>query len=161
MTDHNKDRCPVCGMQVDDVRYTIEYRKRYFHFCSEQCRDNFNARPQLYSGMIEGRDPVLKRRHWHLAAPLDDEMVSSVTARLREMMGVREVNIDNDQLRIEYDLLQVTQSYIENVLSEQKVYLDRGWFQRLRRAWARYEEGNELDNLTRGEGSCCNRPPPR
>jgi len=153
--------CPVCGMQVDSVKYKMQYHKMLFHFCSEQCRETFTAKPQLYVGMaVEKRTPVLKRRKLHLARSCSPEAKKKIEARLLELMGVTEVNIQDDHLEICYDLFQVALSQIEQVLNELNVDLDSSWWQRLRRAWIRNAEENELDNLSRRPGACCNRPPP-
>jgi YHS domain-containing protein len=153
--------CPVCGMQVDSVRYKTQYHKMVFHFCSEQCLETFEAKPQLYVGMaLEKRTPLLKRRKLRLARPCSPETKRVIEARLLELMGVTDVRIQDNLLEIEYDLFQVTLAGIEQVLNELNAGLDDGWWQRLRRGWLHNTEENELDNLSRGPGACCNRPPP-
>jgi YHS domain-containing protein len=153
--------CPVCGMQVDSVKYKTQYHKMVFHFCSEQCLETFEAKPQLYVSMaVEKRAPVLKRRKLRLARPCSPEAKKTVEARLLELMGVTDVHIQDDCIEVGYDLLQVTLVQIEQALSELNAQLDGGWWQRLRLGWLRNTEENELDNLSRGPGACCNRPPP-
>jgi len=157
LTDH----CPVCGMRVESALYKTQYHKMYFHFCSEQCRETFEATPQLYaSGAVEKREPVLKYRVLRLASVRAPDEVKAIEAHLMEMMGVTKVQFQGDRLQISYDLLQVTQSRIEQALIELKVELDNGWWQRVRRGWVRDTENNELQNLARGTGACCNRAPP-
>lgn len=75
-------------------------------------------------------------------------------------MGVREVSFQGDRLQISYDLMQVTQAHIEQTLDELGVHLDNSWWHKARRGWAHNAEENELANLARGDGACCNRPPP-
>jgi Cu+-exporting ATPase len=60
--DHgNKDeglvRDPVCGMVADPSRenLSLQYEHRTYHFCSDGCRDTFDAAPQDY---VSARDPV-------------------------------------------------------------------------------------------------------
>lgn len=42
---------PVCGMrlQVKDVAFSTNYRRRVFHFCSEDCRSKFLGEPERYT----------------------------------------------------------------------------------------------------------------
>jgi len=43
----NKD--PVCGMNVaDDSPHHLEYAGRHYHFCSQHCREKFQANPADY-----------------------------------------------------------------------------------------------------------------
>ncbi len=154
-------QCPVCAMEVESSQYQTRYHKMYFHFCSEQCLETFEAMPQFYaSGAAGKRTPVLKHRNLRLAGPCAPEELQVIVARLREMMGVTEVCVQGDRLQVSYDLLQVKLVRIEQRLNELKVALDAGWWQQVRRGWARNSEENELANLTRRVGACCNRPPP-
>lgn len=156
------DICPVCGMATVSGVPSVEHHRMYFHFCSEQCRETFKATPQLYaSGAVEKRTPVFKHRRLRLARACDPDEVMVIEAYLQEMMGVTEVHIQGDCLQITYDLLQVTQAHIEQLLNNLEVGLGNRWWQRLRRGWVHTAEKNELGNLTRGPGACCNRPPPR
>ena len=151
LTDH----CPVCGMRVRSGQYATQYHKMYFHFCSEQCRERFEATPQLYAtGKVEKRTPLLKHRRLRLARLCSPGEVNAIEAKLRDMMGVTEVIVQGMQLSITYDLLLVDQSHIEQVLN-----LDNGWWQRLRRGWVHNAEKNELRNLVSGSRACCNWPP--
>jgi Cu+-exporting ATPase len=42
---------PVCGMEVDEAEApaTTEFEGRTYYFCSESCRDEFEASPSLYA----------------------------------------------------------------------------------------------------------------
>lgn len=42
---------PVCGMRIDpdDAAATAEYEGRTYYFCSEACRDRFEADPASYA----------------------------------------------------------------------------------------------------------------
>lgn len=153
-------QCPVCAMKVESSQYQTQYHKMYFHFCSEQCLETFAAMPQFYaSGAVERRTPVLKHRSLRLAGRCAPEALQVIVARLREMMGVTEVYVQDDRLQISYDLLQVKLVRIEQRLNELEVPLDNGWWQQVRRGWTRNSEENELANLARRPGACCNRPP--
>lgn len=158
LTDH----CPVCGMKVVSTQYPMQYHKMYFHFCSEQCRERFEATPQLYSsGTAEQRTPLLKQRQLRLGKPCTPDEIKVIEVNLLALMGVTEVTIQGDRLQISYDLMQVTQLRIEQALNELAVMLDNGWWQRLRRGAVHNAEENELSNLASAPGACCNRPPPR
>jgi len=40
---------PVCGMSVEEEgSLKATYHGREYHFCSEQCRDEFQKNPELY-----------------------------------------------------------------------------------------------------------------
>ncbi len=82
-----------------------------------------------------------------LAAPLDEDSKELLKASLAEMMGIKDVSIDDDKISISYDLLQVTRQQIENRLAEIGIKLGSDWMERLRRAWVQDSEENELDNL--------------
>ena len=43
---------PVCGMELspENVGVRSEYGGRTYHFCSEQCRNRFDADPAQYAG---------------------------------------------------------------------------------------------------------------
>lgn len=43
---------PVCGMRLDpdDAAATAEYDGETYYFCSEVCRDAFEADPAAYTG---------------------------------------------------------------------------------------------------------------
>ena len=42
---------PVCGMEVEEAQApaTTEFEGRPYYFCSESCRDEFEANPSLYA----------------------------------------------------------------------------------------------------------------
>lgn len=62
---------------------------------------------------------------------------------------------------VSYDLAKTDLEGIENLLEAEGVRLESGLMARLRRAWLRYVEENEISNLNapRKSGACCNRPP--
>jgi len=155
------DQCPVCGMKVESAQYKTQYHKMYFHLCSEQCRETFATRPQRYAnGAVEKRTAVIKHRNLRLAKAHSLDEVKVIEAYLLEMMGMTDAHIQGECLQISYDLLQVTQARIEQLLNKLEAGLDNSWWQRLRRGWIHNTEENELGNLRRGSGACCNRSPP-
>lgn len=160
MSKDSSERCPVCGMQVDgEQRYTQAYQKMWFHFCSEQCRETFRQRPELYSGKrAREHGAVIKCRRLRLAAP---PVPAVVETTLRELMGVTALRFDGATLTLRYDLLQVTLAQIERALAAAGVALDDGLWQRLSRGWIHHTEENELNNLAAPSAACCNRPPAR
>ena len=42
---------PVCGMEIEEAQAPAktEFEGRTYYFCSESCRDEFEANPQLYA----------------------------------------------------------------------------------------------------------------
>ena len=48
----NTVTCPVCGMTFEqqNAGATAEYDSQTYYFCSESCRDAFNADPGRYLG---------------------------------------------------------------------------------------------------------------
>ncbi|MCI0351320.1 MAG: YHS domain-containing protein [Acidobacteriales bacterium] len=42
---------PVCGMEVNEQSSTntSTYGGKTFHFCSEECKEKFDANPQQYT----------------------------------------------------------------------------------------------------------------
>ena len=159
--NHNTANCPVCGMQVHNDEYVTDYQKMRISFCSRQCYDSFNTHPRLYLGQMERREPRLKHRILSLQHSPVPAKVTDIRECLQGVMGVREVDVEGVRLHITYDLLQVTQSTIEQVLLVAGIELHSGWLQRLNRGRVHYLEETELDNLGQGERACCNRPPPR
>jgi YHS domain-containing protein len=42
---------PVCGMEIEEAQAPVmtEFEGRAYYFCSESCRDEFEANPTLYA----------------------------------------------------------------------------------------------------------------
>ena len=42
----------VCGMEVNDrsPKHTSEYKGTTYAFCSEECKEKFDERPETYAG---------------------------------------------------------------------------------------------------------------
>ena len=144
----NIDRCPVCDMKVKYADYTCQYHKMYFHFCSKQCLDNFNDRPSLYvTRSAKNSGEITKNRVIFLEKPLEIENVDLVKSVLLALMGVNKVVVNTSNIHVGYDLKQVTEAQIENVLSDVDLAIKNNWFDRLRRRLIQQHEENELDNL--------------
>lgn len=43
---------PVCGMEIEesDAAATLKYEGTTYYFCSQSCRDQFEAEPERYTG---------------------------------------------------------------------------------------------------------------
>lgn len=134
-----------------------------YHFCSQQCVENFDAHPRLYVGKgaqkAEGKT-VIKRRTFTLERPVPQPDADALKAALLCMMGVKEVGISGNRVSVSYDLLEATAVQIERAIEKAGASPGKGWVARLRRGWAQYTEETELGNLSAEDAACCNRPPP-
>lgn len=143
----------VCGMQVNSGDNQVEYLGVLYSFCSEQCKERFQANPHLYVGLPGQKAPkqhgvsLIKRRRLRLAKPLATDESMSVRDTLQSMMGVQGVLAEGDCVVITYDMLQATAEQIEEKLAEIGIQLGKGWAERLRRAFVHYEEETEAGNL--------------
>jgi len=154
--------CPVCSMDATGSDITTEHIGIVYHFCSEQCLENFTARPSLYVGKgaqkSEGKI-LIKRRTFTLDRPLTDADAESLKAVLQRMMGVRDVDISGAKVSVMYDLLEATAAQVGREIEQAGADLGQGWAERLKRSWVQYTEETELGNLAVGDAPCCNRPP--
>jgi Cu+-exporting ATPase len=50
---------PVCGMTIEEsaAEASSDYEGKRYYFCSEACRDEFEAHPEQYAG-LEGEGPA-------------------------------------------------------------------------------------------------------
>ncbi len=155
----NETTCPVCHMAVDPDNLAREYLGMRFAFCSQQCRERFDANPHLYVGHPGQPAPaqtgaaIVKERTLRLAGPLTTAQVERVVEELQAMMGVHEVKVAGDRICIRYDLLQATAEQIERRLTEIGNALEDGLGEKLRRAFVHYLEETELANLEQGGGT--------
>jgi YHS domain-containing protein len=54
---------PVCGMQVDEKKSPTSVSEgRKFAFCSQSCKDEFDANPKQYSSSAESHPPKESHR---------------------------------------------------------------------------------------------------
>ncbi len=159
MTEEIIHICPVCDMLGTFETETLKHNQKTLHFCSRQCKETFTAHPTLYLGKAD-REEDIKRRTLHMAEPLDDETAKQLTSCLERLMGIKEVHVDGDKVRITYDLLQVTEKVIEKTLAEAKLPLSGSWLEKLHRAWIQGSEETELDNLAAKPAPRCHQTPP-
>ena len=43
-----KKFCIVCGEDIKKDKYSTEHEGKHYHFCSEDCRDEFENNPEEY-----------------------------------------------------------------------------------------------------------------
>lgn len=144
---------PVCHMEVPATSFATEYAGIHYAFCSAQCKERFLANPHLYTGFPGHKAPaqqgkeIIKQRRMMLSAPLDAEQAALVKRSLLEMMGVREIHIEGDKIKIQYDLMQVTAGQIADKLALIGTELGGGWVDRLKLAFIHYQEECEVGSL--------------
>jgi uncharacterized protein len=57
---------PVCGMKVDRTKaLQVQYAGRTFYFCSEGCRDHFEAEPERYAAKAKAPSEARVKTHAH------------------------------------------------------------------------------------------------
>lgn len=146
-------KCPVCHMQVPQDQLSLVYQGMRFAFCSEQCRERFQATPYLYIGISgqkaakqEGRQ-LIKRRCIRFDVPLTPVQMQVLRDAVAAMMGIKELAVEEDAITITYDLIEATEEQIERKLEETGARLGDGWTERLRRAWVHYTEDCEALNM--------------
>jgi YHS domain-containing protein len=144
---------PVCHMEIPAASFATEYAGIHYAFCSAQCKKRFLANPHLYTGFPGHKAPaqqgkeIIKQRRMMLSAPLDAEQTALVKRALLEMMGVREIHIESDKIKIQYDLMQVTAEQIADKLALIGTELGSGWMDRLKQAFIHYQEECEVGSL--------------
>ena len=42
---------PICNVEVDEqtAQFKSQYGRRTYYFCSEECKEQFELRPELYA----------------------------------------------------------------------------------------------------------------
>ena len=145
--------CPVCHMQVPFDQLALAFQGMHFAFCSEQCRERFQATPHLYIGVPGQRavkqegGELLKRRCIRLDVPLTAAQIQVLEDALTAMMGIKQLVVEKDAVQITYDLIEATEEQIERTLLATGTRLGSGWTERLRRAWVHYTEDCEALNM--------------
>lgn len=153
MNQTTKSRDPVCEMEVESQTYSFEYMGDQYVFCSQQCRDRFEANPNLYIGTAGKASPkqlgkkLLRRRTLKLEQNIPEVVSELLIERLESMMGIKQVTINKNSLDISYDLLEATHKQIEDVIEREGHQLESGLGQVLKQAFINYFEECELDNL--------------
>ena len=158
------NQCPVCGMDASTSEITSKHFGVVYHLCSQQCLENFTARPSLYLGIKSPKQKgkrEIKMRIFLLDSPMPETCRGSLIAELSEIMGVQEVQVSGAKVSISYDLLEATATQIEQAIEQAGAKLGGGWAERLKRGWIHYTEENALDNLAARDAACCNKPPAR
>jgi YHS domain-containing protein len=48
---HNMAMDPVCNMEVDelDTKFNSQYGNQTYYFCSEECKDTFDNKPEQFA----------------------------------------------------------------------------------------------------------------
>lgn len=144
---------PVCGMEVDPHQHALMHEGIRYAFCSPQCRERFKLNPHLYIGFPGQRAPrqegkqVIKQRRFRTEAALETDEAEQLQKALSSMMGVLDVQVENDTVVVSYDLLQATAAQLETRLAEIGLKLGGTWAERLRTAFVHYLEEVEVSSL--------------
>jgi YHS domain-containing protein len=144
---------PVCHMEISPESFAIEYEGIPHAFCSEQCKARFLKNPHLYIGFPGHKAPaqqgieIIKSRRLVLSTPLDAMQAEQVKRALLEMMGIHEITIEGDKIKIQYDLIQVTAEQIADKLGLIGIKLGGDWIDRLKLAFINNIEETEVGSL--------------
>lgn len=153
MNSSSTVRDPVCHMDVKPGSYIYEYIGSKYSFCSQQCHDRFIANPHLYIGHPGKPSPkqhgknIVKRRTLKLEQPIPEKIKIEIETSLNSMMGIKDVTIDKNIIRITYDLLEATAEQIEKTIENNSHNLTVSWAEKLIRAFIHYSEETEIDSL--------------
>jgi len=145
-------------MEVNSDDISVDYQGSHYAFCSDQCLERFQSNPHLYIGYPGSEAPrragteVIKTRTLKLAEPLPQEIADKVIDYIEAMMGIQYVEIDDDSINITYDLLQATESQIEQTIAEAGAELGDEWAEQLKRAFVHYMEETEAVTLVARPG---------
>lgn len=143
----------VCGMGVDEPKVEITYAGVHYAFCSNQCRDRFEANPHLHIGHPCHKAPkqkgvqVIKRRLFKLEQSLSSTDAKVLAKELDEMMGIHKIQIDGMNIDVTYDLMEATAEQIEGRMVDIGIKLGEKWTQRLRRGVIHILEETEVSSM--------------
>jgi len=143
----------VCGMEVNTDHISFDYMGIHYAFCSDQCLQCFQKNPHIYIGFPGNEAPkhagmeVIKTRTLKLADPLPRELVEKVTEYIQAMMGIQYVEVHDDCIEITYDLLQATETQIEEAIADAGAVLGGDWTEKIKRAFVHYMEETEVETL--------------
>lgn len=149
----------VCGMDVNSDDISMDYMGSHYAFCSDQCLQRFQDNPHLYIGYPGSEAPkhagmeVIKTRTLKLAEPLPRELADKVFDYIEAMMGIQYVEVHDDCIEITYDLLQVTESQLEQTISEAGAILGESLTEKIRRAFVHFMEETEAETLEARPGA--------
>lgn len=143
----------VCGMDIKTDDISLDYQGCHYVFCSNQCLERFQLNPHLYIGYPGNEAPkhagvvVLKKRRLKLAEPFPQEVSGPFIEYIADMMGIHSIKIKGNCIEIVYDLLQATESQIEEKITEAGIMLGDDLTERIRRAFAHFAEETEVESL--------------
>lgn len=150
---------PVCSMEVNSEDISLDYQGSHYTFCSDQCLERFQLNPHLYIGYPGSEAPkhagmvVLKKRRLKLAEPFPQEVADQFIEYIEAMMGIHYIEINGNYVEITYDLLQATESQIEQVISDAGITLGDDLVEKIRRAFVHFLEETEVESLEARPGS--------
>lgn len=150
---------PVCSMEVNSEDISLDYQGSHYNFCSDQCLERFQLNPHLYIGYPGSEAPkhagmvVLKKRRLKLAEPFPQEVADQFIEYIEAMMGIHYIEINGNYVEITYDLLQATESQIEQVISDAGITLGDDLVEKIRRAFVHFLEETEVESLEARPGS--------
>jgi len=106
---------------------------------------------------------LLSKRKIPIEPGCEQLQVDTVSGALKAASGIENVFFDKNEniLSVEYDLLKISYSQIENILSDQQVNRAQGIRQRLLSTWYDYLDDTARDNALAPPAGCCNKPPRR
>ena len=143
----------VCGMDISSDDIGTDHLGIRYAFCSQQCLQRFLSHPHLYTGRPGIEAPVhagmniIKSRTLKLSEPIPQELADRIVDALIDMMGVQLVVVQEEHIRITYDLLQVTEELIEDAITNAGAALGDGWVDNLKRAFIQPQEETEMAAL--------------
>lgn len=153
MSQKYKVHDPVCKMEVESGKLSFSYQGIEYSFCSQQCQDRFSANPHLYIGQPgkpstkqHGKN-IIKCRILKLDENVPADVAKIINSELRKMIGIKEVTIDKNIVRITYDLLEATIEQIETTIEATGEKLTADWTEKFKRAFIHFLEETELDTM--------------
>ncbi len=161
MKESDITRDLVCEMEVLDGAYMTTYMGNRYLFCSQQCLDRFKSNPNLYVGSPGKPSPkqmgkvLIKCRTIKLDRSIPAEIKAQLNLAFDEMMGIKNIEIIQNEIRITYDLLEVTAEQIEQSIITTRVNLSDDWISRIKTAFIHYTEETELINLESDSNPHC------
>lgn len=143
----------VCGMMVGSDEISTDYQGCHYAFCSNQCLERFKSSPHLYIGFPGSEAPghagveILKKRRLKLSESLTHETENRVIECLTSMMGIKQVEIEDDRITIIYDLMQATEAQIEQAICASNIVLGDDLMEKIRRAFVHNMEETEIESM--------------
>ncbi len=86
--DKNKTADPVCGMLVDNTsRFSSNYQKRNYYFCSEKCKNLFEQEPALFLSMQDRREMIIEKERRESLKRMTDQITHEIRNPLTSIGG--------------------------------------------------------------------------